>query len=392
MPITLIYGNAGCGKTYKLCEMINKVYGKHTIKILSFTHSSLENLHERLQHIDKTHFATFHSFFRIDYKNDIVRGSTVNISSFQYIFVDEVFMLSKSLFQRCLGTYKHNLILSGDICQLGYPLGRNEMMISYNDLRRIYNNVRKTINDLGYDEKDITDDIIDIVMKIYNVPITQHITHFIHLTTNYRSDDHVMKLINDMWNEKDITANMKTIRDEMSLCQFLRDTPEAVFIASNYHIIQNVYDGMYQYGECQKYTLPVGRVRRIYLTPHTTYHVDGVSTKRDYEYIKCEDDTLTFISSDTSNEVLTIDLRNESLGEYIILPLQLTTYHKSQGLGYDTVILCLDELFDMSMLYTGMTRARHNIIFYHSPDSKTLSQLYHAKSLRVMDAMCETLK
>lgn len=402
MPITLIYGNAGCGKTHKLCEMINKVYGKYNIMILTFTHSSLKNLHNRLQHIDNTHFSTFHSFFRIDYINDIVRGSINNISTYEYIFVDECFMLNKSLFNRCLGNYKHNLILSGDICQLGYPLDKNNMMIPYNDLSLLYNTIRTKINILGIDEKYIMDDIINIIMKIYSMPIPKHINTYIHLTSNFRSDDNITSFIHDIENDTLDENNIKHIDNIYSLCQYLRENNNVVFIASNYNILQSVYDSMYGYdNECVMYQFPMSRVKRVYLKPNMRVHIDGESNKHDYVYIGNEDNDISLdckrnnllFKNEINNELYIIDSLN--VPSIDILPQQLITYHKSQGLGYDDVVLCVDDVFDISMLYTGITRARHNITFYSkeciSDWVKLIKSLYHSQSLHLISSIIQSI-
>ena len=49
---------------------------------------------------------------------------------------------------------------------------------------------------------------------------------------------------------------------------------------------------------------------------------------------------------------------------YPILPANMITVHRSQGKGYDNVIICVDNLFDICMLYTAVTRARKEVLFY----------------------------
>ena len=46
------------------------------------------------------------------------------------------------------------------------------------------------------------------------------------------------------------------------------------------------------------------------------------------------------------------------------MPGYLYTFHKCQGLEFDDVAICLDDLFAFPMLYTGMTRAKKNIHFF----------------------------
>ena len=47
-----------------------------------------------------------------------------------------------------------------------------------------------------------------------------------------------------------------------------------------------------------------------------------------------------------------------------LIPAYLSTFHKSQGKTYNNVIICVDDLFDFTMLYTGITRARESVLFY----------------------------
>ena len=49
---------------------------------------------------------------------------------------------------------------------------------------------------------------------------------------------------------------------------------------------------------------------------------------------------------------------------YPICPNFLISIHKSQGRTIENVIFCIDELFDMSMLYTGITRAKNKLMFF----------------------------
>jgi ATP-dependent exoDNAse (exonuclease V) alpha subunit len=57
---------------------------------------------------------------------------------------------------------------------------------------------------------------------------------------------------------------------------------------------------------------------------------------------------------------------NEKAGSTvpIALPTYLYTFHKSQGLEFDNVAICIDDLFEFPMLYTGITRARRNVKFF----------------------------
>jgi ATP-dependent exoDNAse (exonuclease V) alpha subunit len=46
-----------------------------------------------------------------------------------------------------------------------------------------------------------------------------------------------------------------------------------------------------------------------------------------------------------------------------LLPHNFLTIHKAQGLGFDKVVVILDDMFEITMLYTAMTRARKELKF-----------------------------
>lgn len=53
----------------------------------------------------------------------------------------------------------------------------------------------------------------------------------------------------------------------------------------------------------------------------------------------------------------------EFYGQVSLLPMNLLTAHKAQGMGFKHIIIVLDDLFDISMLYTMISRAIHECKF-----------------------------
>jgi hypothetical protein len=64
--------------------------------------------------------------------------------------------------------------------------------------------------------------------------------------------------------------------------------------------------------------------------------------------------------------IINIPRVKHSSGNYFfpVYPAWVSTIHRAQGRSIDNVIICIDDMFDMCMLYTAITRARHNIVFY----------------------------
>lgn len=53
----------------------------------------------------------------------------------------------------------------------------------------------------------------------------------------------------------------------------------------------------------------------------------------------------------------------EFYGQVSLLPMNLLTAHKAQGMGFKHIMIVLDDLFDISMLYTMISRAMHECKF-----------------------------
>ena len=84
-------------------------------------------------------------------------------------------------------------------------------------------------------------------------------------------------------------------------------------------------------------------------------------------------------------------------GEYYpISPSFLLTIHKSQGRSIDNIIVCIDDLFDVSMMYTAITRAKNNLLFYskETDDNKRITTLIknaYINDFKQLNILCDYL-
>ena len=70
---------------------------------------------------------------------------------------------------------------------------------------------------------------------------------------------------------------------------------------------------------------------------------------------------------ENSNDKLQMTLRSAF---YPIAPNNIITFHRSQGKTIENVIICIDNTFDVGMIYTGITRAVNNVMFYTKYNDK----------------------
>lgn len=428
MNITTIYGKAGCGKSTTLAKLINKEEKKDDVKydgedgedgedesssfiVLAPTNSAVENIYKICsstnKYIDRNKFKTIYSYFRIDYENNIVLGAIEMVDT---IYIDEFSLIDKYLFKKCVLNMKKdgckNLILCGDVMQLN-AIYNEKQYISFNKINKwnnIYKKISEKMNKNGSIPTNLYPKVIEhLHLNVFGMKMIQSGT-LIHLNVNMRSNEEVKNVLTQIYSSN---------RDPyMYKFTHFVDLPELIcerdrvgevgdhvgdggiscytFIASKYKILQQVYD--YIYNKKWKNKMDVLHIEQnisfssgykdLYLYPGMSVIVCDTDDSKNKSYINGEE--LIFTGNVENNCLKCLNKRNEIVyvhkikevekthsGDfYPISPSFLLTIHKSQGRTIENVIVCIDELFDVSMMYTAITRAKENLIFYTKEKDK----------------------
>ena len=103
------------------------------------------------------------------------------------------------------------------------------------------------------------------------------------------------------------------------------------------------------------------------------YHYSSDGNKQDNDDENKQDSkyVIDIFNTEIINEKTTDTVRANIMrtGYYPIAPYNLITFHRSQGKSIENVIICIDDIFDLGMLYTGITRAVENVKFYTKYDT-----------------------
>ena len=392
ISITVIYGKAGSGKTTKLVELISK---SKDYVVLAPTNAAVENIYNLVckyknKVIRRDKFKTIYSFFRIDYENDQILGAVYYPSN---IFIDEFGLMNKHLFKRCISFAEsggtQQLIICGDALQLN-PIYNQKQFISLNKLKRL-NHI--------YDPND-TVYLSPLVIEHLHLSIfgTKRIlksgNQLIQLTSNKRANSITKELLKNIYSEnKDYNYEFVEF---VSLASYIHDNGY-VFIASKYKILQSVYDMLYDTYlkslnpviiDQHQIGISLG-YNRLYLLPGM--NIIACTTVKN-EYINGQE--LIFTGNieaqglkcinPLTKEIIYIHKTPDNFGNmyYPITPANLLTVHKSQGRTINKVIVCIDEMFDVSMLYTAITRAKEHLVFYSIQSSdKRVDQLIKSAAI-----------
>ena len=383
--VSTIYGKAGTGKSTFVTKLICKcIENNLDYVVLTATHSSLENIYnickenggDMFNDNQRKSFKTIFSFFRIDYKNGTLAGAK-NVPP--NIFIDEFSLIDKYLFKKiildliCKAKNIINLVLSGDALQLN-AIYTEKQYVSFNKMKKI--------NMLAGGSFNVSPNVMEHVhLSIFGSKFIRKGIKKI-LTKNLRSENVVSDTLTAIY-----------ARDEKFPFNFV-DEPEIVgkilnenyiFLSSKYSIIQKIYDRLAdQWNDKitieQSVSYRLG-LKRLYLYSGmeliVTITSDEKRSNGDPYYFNGECVTFTG-NMEGSNSLKCINKNNEiiyvkreldstlSNGEYYfpVTPSNLITIHKSQGRSMNSIIVCIDELFDMCMLYTAITRCRHNLLFF----------------------------
>ena len=405
VKITLINGDAGTGKTFKLTKYINNVIDKNkTFICLAFTHSAVNNLYDMFRFnypnklIDKEYFQTIHKYFKIDPKKETINNYSFN--HIDYMFIDEYSLISVNLLELIKDIIKKHvdrLVLCGDFKQLRTIDSKTN--INYVSL----NKYAEILNEYNFD-KDIIKAIQLFDNSILSTKfINKNITDIVILKEHIRNDDKILEIINNICFKEIDNEYIKTLYCCKSSLVDLMKNKGYAFIASTYDNLQKVNNMLssneHDTIEIKQKDLPseygLNNINLKYnqkvVITETLKYGDDIITNGDiliFKEYNNKTNTITIYDDDTdkyfiispqvvaaNNNKIPKDFSASVLGKFKyndviyysyfpILPNNLITYHKAQGKTIDNVILCVDNIFEFSMLYTGLTRAKNNVLLF----------------------------
>ena len=356
--LQVTYGGAGTGKTYELVNDVKKSKSTSYV-ILSPTHSSLRNLKDRLTIEQRDHARTVYSYFQIDYENDYVIGPLKIVKD---VFIDEFGLIKKKLFKQIINKTSvalHKFIsehripdfditfhIYGDPVQLS-PIYTKQRKISFDKLAK-YDMQHYYVIEHDYN-------------CLFSLKIVQDAAKHL-LTVNHRANDAVIDIVKRLFYDNDLSVI--TYTNQMEIARLIVNEGY-VFISSKYEFHTQIYK-LVQSLIISTLTEPYIIKDDLLFYPNSRFLVsETTSQHKNGEYLSFDHIKSNRVYlKDESGSVFEYDSRLKILPEFLI------TAHKSQGLTIPKVIVCTDNLFDVSMLYTMITRASEDVKFFciNKPD------------------------
>lgn len=390
MKIKFIIGQAGTAKTTNLMKIAFQLFTQRKSFIcLAYTHSAVHNMIEKFKKnslntkfedsVINRFFKTIHSYLGIIPTETGYCFQNSNFEPHDYILVDEFSLIDLDTLNYLLDKLKPckniNLIFAGDILQLN-PVNTNPI-ISYELFKKI--DIKTDISSAILVGKHLSNNIYS--NQIYTT------SNKLILTKNFRFGTNVMNILD------------KAIKNDYGTIYRYNDQIIKKFIVDGYIVISSKYKNLqkiYSYTQNIKSDLSNstilsrigeinidkkmiltkninknftnGQVVQVYLTDKD----DEIKIKNDqYEVIikksdPRSDNTLDY-SEETEDKKMFKNTKSKinNSKSFPLLPLNFYSIFKAQGKSFDNVIIVLDDLFEITMLYTGITRAKNNVVFTH---------------------------
>lgn len=351
MNLKFIIGEAGTAKTTTLCRIQDTT--KMSTVALAFTHSACNNMISK----GMKNVKTLHSFFRI-----IPNSSYINITYLpQMLLIDEFSLIPTDILISIFDGLKDKeitVVCAGDLLQL--PPIVNTKLIDIT-----------TLNLTGEcsleDAKEI---FYTLGRTIYPSPYYQNANKMI-LKKNYRSDTNIMNLLYEILETGELNTynNINEIKSD-----------DCVFIASTYENLKKM-----RVEDKDGFPTRIGIVKITQNNYLLTENVNEEFHNGDIvNVIKYEPNNIIGDVLKIEKDNKTVYLKKNVYRTFDILPNNYRTIHYAQGRGYKNIVMCVDDLFEIGMLYTGITRAIESIKFITFKNIKSVKDI--VKRFKILKA------
>lgn len=369
--VKFILGEAGTAKTtylIKIIEELNKQNKK--IACLAFTHSAVNNIKNKTN-IKTPTFKTIHSFLGIvpNANGGYIRNKRCCNFDYDVIIVDEFTLIPLDIFNLLLSeTEVKKIVIAGDLLQLPPPDSYefvNEELFKEDAFASVETDILTAIKIAKHlSQTAFNSDWF----KNSNRATGSRCSSILILQKNFRNGSNVKKILDSSLNCENFEEF--NVIDLKNVIKLVNDG--YIVISSKYCLLKKINT------KCQQSKMktsdgiltPIGLIdskQELYLTEN----IDANFSNGDVvKIVDIGEDNIEILK-----ENIKIKLKPNQENVYPLMPLNFYTVHKAQGKTFEKIVVVLDDMFELSMLYTAITRAKDDVKFVCFNQAKAFKEI-----------------
>lgn len=342
--IKFVLGKAGTGKTTTILNSLKGIKGK--ILCIAYTHSAVENLRSKSENQNQWVFMTIHKYLKLPI-NKIIYRKLKEYERFDYIVIDEVSLIPLNIIDILFNLTNYfketKFIFIGDLLQLPC-INKDKKLLNirpkalkkYPGFKNVVSNLENCLKLVLY----LNDTIYFNEYFMNNDKMI--------LTYNYRNNEYVQSIINELiycFYEEELKENIKKYMiniNELGQEQF----KDYVKLASRYKYLKTLYSVSNIMKDDEKCVNC--KIGEIFIKNGDILVAN--ENIEDMDLVNGEE----YVIENVDDELLMFNIKK-------FLPYNYLTIHKSQGKTLDKIVVCIDDIFEISMFYTALTRAKTDI-------------------------------
>lgn len=337
--IKFVLGKAGTGKT---TTILNSLINFNSVLCIAYTHSAVENLRSKSN--NKFKYMTIHKYLKLPI-NKIIYRKLKEYERFDYIVIDEVSLIPLNIIDILFNLTNYfketKFIFIGDLLQLPCINKDKKLLNIKQKYLKKYPGFKNVVSNL--------ENCLKLVLYLNDTIYFNE--YFMNndkmiLTYNYRNNEYVQSIINELicvFYEEELKNN---INKYIININELYNYKDYVKLASRYKYLKTLYSVSNIMKDDEKCVNC--KIGEIFIKNGDILVAN--ENIEDMDLVNGEE----YIIENVDDELLMFNIKK-------FLPYNYLTIHKSQGKTLDKIVVCIDDLFEISMFYTALTRAKTDI-------------------------------
>lgn len=383
--VKFILGEAGTAKTTYLIKIIECIASgtkgdeelskSKKIACLAFTHSAVNNMKSKTDNQKNITFKTIHSFLGIvpNSNGGYIRNKRCCNFDYDVIIVDEFTLIPLDIFNLLLSETVdrvEKIVIAGDLLQLPPPDSYefvNEELFKEDRFNTVETDILTAIKIAKH-----------LSQTAFNSDWFKNSNKMI-LQKNFRNGSNVKKILDSSLAIGDCRKSQSDFCEDFENFEIVDLKNVIKLVNDGYIVISSKYCLLKKIMKKIKITnginSPIGLIdskQELYLTEN----IDSNFSNGDVvKVVGVYDEEIEILKNENEKQNIKLKIKPNSENIYPLMPLNFYTVHKAQGKTFEKIVVILDDMFELSMLYTAITRAKDDVKFVCFNQTKAFKEI-----------------